>query len=332
MNSPSFVKFWGVRGSVPAPLTSDDVRGKIATALREFAAGDQRAVEPFLERFAKRNCFTYGGNTACVEVRFGNRIIALDMGTGLRPFGNSLFKEMLANRGLEVTFVLSHVHWDHIQGLPFFGPLYLNKESGVRNHWHFFGGTDWQKNGEMCLRGQMDPPTFPVSWGEIQKITHRIDFTDVYDAMSHELGANAKLKFRKLNHPQETYGSRIETPEGKVIVYATDNEPYDPSVPDPRLIDLARDADIFIVDCQYTREIYNGERGVPRHGWGHSYPESVAATALKAKVKKMLLFHHDPMSSDDMIAGIADHTQELIRQAGGATEVAAAYEGLRIDL
>ena len=224
-----------------------------------------------------------------------------------------------------------------MQGLPFYGPLYLNKENGFNNSWIFLGGTQWQKTAEACLRGQMDAPTFPVSWKEIEQTTYKMEFKSVHDGLSLStyLGKGPILRFRKLNHPQETYGVRFEFPDGPVIAYTTDNEPYDPMQPDPRLVALAKDADIWITDCQYTQGQYNGtknEGGVPRHGWGHSYPEAVAATALLADVKHVVLFHHDPASSDKTITAMRNHTENLIRGSGGKQKVAAAWEGLEITL
>lgn len=312
--SQAKVKFWGVRGSVPAPITSEDIAEKVKRGIVTVP-------------------WTYGGNTSCVEVRYGDDIFIIDLGTGLRPLGNSLFPDMFRNGGLDITFILSHLHWDHIQGLPFFGPLYVNKGRGIKNSWHFYGGTTWQKTAEICLRGQMDPPTFPVSWEEINKITHSITFSYVHDLMLTETKSGVQVDFGKLNHPQETYGSRFIFPDGKVLAYTTDNEPYDPKIPDPRLLRLAKDADIWITDCQYMKAQYDGaEGGVPRHGWGHSYPEAVAETAVKAGVKKVLLFHHDPASKDDRILSAQHYTQSLISEMGSGTQVIAAYEGLELEL
>src|SRR3989344_6940453 len=156
------IKFWGVRGSVATPLTSDDVERKIFQPLEAYkATGVTQGLDPLewfeREKAAKGNAlvpFTFGGNAACVEVKLGGKRIVLDMGTGLRPLGNSLFKEMFRKGGLDITFLLSHVHWDHIQGMPFFVPLYVNKAQGINNHWTFVGGTNWQKNAEVCMAGQ----------------------------------------------------------------------------------------------------------------------------------------------------------------------------------
>ena len=330
------IRFWGVRGSIPAPITAREVKAKKIAVLHKYLAALERGEKLSPEEFGDMNeaiaPSTYGGNTSCVEVRFGDQIFVLDMGTGLRPLGNSLFGEMLRKKGLEITFFLSHVHWDHIQGLPFFGPLYMNKEVGVENKWNFYGGTNWQKTAETCLKGQMDPPTFPVSWIEIEKITESIAYDGMYDMKVVRTG-DVQVCFGKLNHPQETYGSRLVFPDGKVVAYTTDNEPNDPLSPDPRLKRLAMGADIWITDCQYTKPQYEGvEGGVPRHGWGHSYPEAVAKTAVEAEVKHVVLFHHDPSSSDERIKQIEQHTQKLISDMGGKSKVTAAWEGLELTV
>ena len=187
---------------------------------------------------------------------------------------------------------------------------------------------------EDCFRGQMGPPVFPVSWAEIERLTHCLEKQSVADRERIEFPDGLSVLCRKLNHPQETYGWRVEY-KGSVLAYTTDNEPYDPRRPDPRLLELAKGADIWITDCQYTQSIYSGtEGGVPRHGWGHSYPEAVAVTAVDAGVKKVVLFHHDPASSDAHIKEMETHTQilvsALVREGGPTPIVIAAYEGLEL--
>jgi len=326
------VQFWGDRGSVPAPLTGAAVQQKVRDALIGYAAKREQYPEldadAYMRSLPVSAVSTYGGNTSCVEVCCDDTRLVLDMGTGIRPLGNSLFGEMLKNRGLDITFLVSHVHWDHIQGLPFFGPLYINKETGIKNTWNFYGGTNWMQTVEVCLHGQMDPPNFPVSWDEIAAITHKIDPHSLYDMKQFEVGP-VKVKTRKLNHPQETYGFRIEY-DGKVFAYTTDNEPFDPSNPDPRLLELCRGADVWVTDSQYLKSIYEGkEGGVPRHGWGHSYPEAVAATAVLGDVHRTVLFHYDPASSDERIEQMQSICQGLLES--GQTAI-AAKEGLVIEV
>lgn len=323
------VKFWGVRGSVPSPLTAADLNQKMSSLFEEFVEGKYTDWEDFLKQQPFWKKATYGGNTSCVEVLCDDTRIVLDMGTGLRPLGKSLIPEMLTNKGLNITFLLSHIHWDHIQGIPFFGPLYVNKEMGIANHWHFFGGTKYMETAEMALSGQMDPPNFPVSWKEISEISD-LSTNHVYDCKNFVVGPDIYIKTRKLNHPQETYGWRIKY-KNIIIAYTTDNEPFDPRRSDPRLVELAKDADLWITDCQYTHDIYHGADGSStKYGWGHSYPEAVAATAAEARVKKTILFHHDPAASDQDIALIEYLTQIQMRMYAWKSEVQAAYEGLEI--
>lgn len=323
------VRFWGVRGSVPAPLTGAEVYEKHCELFKGYMEDQSRINwKEYLDTQPLWKKATYGGNTSCVEVLCDNKRIVLDMGTGLRMLGKNIMEEMFLEKGLSIIFLLSHIHWDHVQGLPFFAPLYVNKESGIRNSWTFFGGTDWMKTAEVCLRGQMDPPTFPVSWLEIEKITHRMEEFDVYDCMSFNIGT-IRVTTRRLNHPQETYGWRIEY-QDKIIAYTTDNEPFDPRHPDPRLLELARDADIWITDCQYSHGQYHGRNGGPaRYGWGHSYPEAVATTVNIARPKRVLLFHHDPAAKDLNIYHLECEVRNEIKVD---TEVLAAYEGLEITL
>ncbi len=336
------IRFWGVRGSVPAPITSKDIHSKMMAALSQYqnhlasvANGKAKSVEEFLAGLENKSPFTHGGNTSCVEVRFKDQIIVLDMGTGLRLLGNSLIPQMFKDSALGVTFLLSHVHWDHIQGLPFFAPLYINKGSGIHNVWRFYGGTNWQRTAETCIATQMDSPTFPVSWREIEKITGSIECGDMYDRKLLRLDTGVDVLAGKLNHPQETYGFRLSFPGEVTVAYTPGNGPYNPLFPDPRLVTLARGADVWITDCQFTQAQYEGEKGaggVPRHGWGHSYPEAVAKTAVMAEVKTVVLFHHDPSSSDEKITEMAAHTQECIKGMGGGSTVVAAWEGLEIKI
>ncbi len=330
----SRVKFYGVRGSIPSPLTHGQLLPKFEKLMAEFVAigRDPAQWGDFLK---EKTPLTYGGNTSCVLLECDGHIFVLDMGTGLRVLGNDLFGLMMKAKGLEVTFVCSHVHWDHIQGLPFFGPLFINKATRIENRWHFMGGSMWQGNAQQCLAGQMDAPTFPVSWDEIKAITTEIRFSDLHDRLSvTPVDGGPRVTFGKLDHPQDTYGSRFELPSG-IVAYTTDNEPRDPNVPDPRLLRLADGARFWITDCQYSQHQYNGHPqhgGVPRHGWGHSYPQAVATTAVAAKVGTVILFHHDPMSTDERIEALRAETQELIKQMGGNSTVIAAWEGLEIPL
>jgi phosphoribosyl 1,2-cyclic phosphodiesterase len=350
------IKFWGVRGSVPTPLTGEEITRKVVSSIAELfvkgkldvqkmAATDMGQMEAVVREMVTKNLpfhtySTYGGNTTCVEVRFGNAIIIIDGGTGLRLLGKNLLDEVFSRRGIAVTFLMTHVHWDHIQGFPFFAPLYIPKVV-AGNIFTFYGGMNWQRNIETCLMGQMDPPLFPVSFQEIEATGGKLAFNGVHDRMSFEIpdddGGYLYCYCRKLDHPNETYGWRLEY-KGKVFAFTTDNEPRDPLNPSPSLIDLARKADLWATDCQYFQNIYNGGVDRPtRHGWGHSYPKAVAETAFQAGTASVVLFHHDPESRDEDISLMADMTRQLIakKKIGSIDKpgsVEAAFEGMEVVL
>lgn len=335
-------RFWGVRGSVPSPVANAAIEDKLvatltqAAASGELPAGPEEARRWIRENVAFKDRATYGGNTTCVEVRVGGQLIILDMGTGLRELGVGLIGETFKNGGLKGTILQSHVHWDHIQGYPFWPQLYMPR-SLVQNEFSFHGGRAWDKSLEEVLRGQMNPPLFPVDHLELEQTSLKMVFDTVYDGKEIPIvGQGARWRSdrdeaplavaRKLNHPQETYGYRIVY-EGKVLAFATDHEPFAGRAPHRGLLELAKDADVFITDCQYTLDEYDGAGNkVQKHGWGHSYPEYIAQVASLAGVKKVVTTHHDPQASDARIEEIAHAVEKM----SGITTV-PAYEGLVLE-
>lgn len=272
------VRFWGVRGSIasPGPHTQN-----------------------------------VGGNTSCVEVQTRDGVFVFDAGTGLRDLGNDL----LTRGATSATVLLSHFHWDHIQGLPFFVPAYVpGFELNV------FGGTHDGSGIRAALESQMKTPGFPVSFAELSA---RIELGTVRSKEWTELSPNVRVKSLKLNHPGGSFGYRLEC-DGKSVVYATDTEHY--ACVDPELVRLAKGADMLIYDAQYTPEEYAGAAGPSRVGWGHSTYVAAAEIARAADVGKLVLFHHDPSRSDAAVAAIEKATQTLF----GRTE--AAREGARHSL
>lgn len=271
------IKFWGVRGSIASP------------------GADTMGV---------------GGNTSCVEVECGKTRLILDAGTGLRKLGDSL----LSRGPLDATLLLSHLHWDHIQGLPFFVPAYLpsTKLSIV-------GGANGVITLREALGRQMSAPVFPVRHDELgADISLReVRPGDVFDA------GEARVRVAKLNHPGGVLAYRIEH-ENRAIVYATDTEHY--ACVDPALKALAEGADVLIYDSQYTPEEYRGETGRSKVGWGHSTYVAAAEAARAAGVGSLVLFHHDPTRTDAGVADIEKKTRELF------ASTTAAREGLEIQL
>jgi phosphoribosyl 1,2-cyclic phosphodiesterase len=265
------VRLWGVRGSTPTP--------------------------------EKRN-WRYGGNTSCIEVRLDdNTLIILDCGTGLRDLGKSLAGEF-GDRPLEAYVFLTHFHWDHIQGIPFFLPLY-KKGNTVLFHSVLRRGSELRRT----LEGQMVLPYFPVEMSAMAAERH-------FRALGKEpLHINAAaISSQSLHHPQGCSAYRIEA-DGRVLVLATDTEPGSP-LHDRRLRSLAQDADLLIFDSQFTPQQLEGEK----RGWGHSTWQEGVRIAQQQGVKRLVLFHHDPDSDDAMVDDLVKRARKEFPDTTGAAE------------
>lgn len=315
------IKFWGVRGSVPSPLTPEQVTLKVKQAIE---LSKQGLLIPFeIES-------TYGGNTTCVEVNCGSELFILDMGTGVRELGKVQLQEAFKTKILNGTILQSHVHWDHIQGFPFWGPLYLPR-TDFSCTFDFFGGKQWDSQLDLVYRAQMDSPNFPVNLQELEQTAMHMNFKTIYDGWNKEFhynsnGSKVKVLARKLNHPQETFGYRIEY-QGKSMAFTTDHEPYYGNMIPKPLAALVKDVDVWITDCQYTMHQYLGLNGPQRGGWGHSTPNYIALVAKECGVKKVITTHHDPDATDLGIKGIAYSVQD-----DSKIETIPAYEGLELSI
>jgi phosphoribosyl 1,2-cyclic phosphodiesterase len=269
------VTFWGVRGSIASP-------------------GDSTA--------------KVGGNTSCVEVRCGDKRIILDAGTGLRALG----QELCASADVsDVLILLSHYHWDHIQGLPFFVPIYM-PQAAIE----IVGGTLGEGNVRDALQSQMRSPSFPVDLRELPSTLR----TREMRSGERMLRGDIQIRAQKLNHPGGVFGYRIEF-DGTSVVYATDTEHY--ACVDPAMIALAEGADLLIYDAQYTPAEYAGEHGPSKVGWGHSTYVAGCEIARRAGVKQLALFHHDPMRSDDAIVALEREAQKQFAPTFAAREGAS---------
>jgi phosphoribosyl 1,2-cyclic phosphodiesterase len=271
------VRFWGVRGS-------------LATSGPEFAQ--------------------VGGNTSCVEVRAGNQLIILDAGTGLYRLGCTLPPR------IEATLLLSHFHWDHIQGFPFFRQAY---EPGSRLS--IYGPATSDAEVEAALHRQMEAPHFPVP---LTSMDAQLRFGALQPGDELTIGA-VRLVARKLNHPQRCLGYRL-TLGNTSIAYVTDTEHLENEAIDPSVFDLARDAALLIYDSQYTDAEYRGDCGRPRKGWGHSTVSAACRVARAARVHRLVLFHHDPEHDDDFVARLVEQAMLLFPR------VMAACEGMKLEL
>ena len=276
------IQFWGVRGSIPSPGAST---------------------------------MRYGGNTSCVSVELstGQRLI-LDAGTGIRQLGQAL-----ASDDSDLFILLSHPHWDHIQGLPFFQPLY----QADRRIYIFptpSGETLWCTALE-----QMDGAHFPVQAGNLPSQTQCV-VHDVMKFLNHQGFGISEIE---TNHPGRSSGYRIEH-EGHVVVYLTDNElepPYTKTTSFESFVEFCRQADVLIHDAQYL------ESDMPhKHGWGHSLVSQVRELAAAAEVKHLVLFHHDPERADDELDAIQEETHLWLQQRHPEACCTAAFEGLTIEV
>lgn len=216
---------------------------------------------------------------------------------------------------LNLTLLVSHTHWDHIQGLPFFAPIY-NPRCRLR----VLGGEGARKSLVTALTGQMESTYFPVPFAKLPSNIEIEELRDFNFAIGHVL-----IRALRANHPGVTVGYRLLSPDG-LICFFPDTEPR-PGGDDRDMIEFIRDADVLILDSQYDRTEY------ARHiGWGHGCVDDSVALALKAGVKRLILFHHDPRHDDRKIDALLKHARQLVAKKKGKLKVAAAREGLTIQL
>jgi len=296
-----FLRFWGVRGSIATPGPST-VR--------------------------------YGGNTSCVELRADGQLIILDAGTGLRVLGRHLMTEF-GDQTLDLTLLLSHTHWDHIQGIPFFGPLYR-----PNCHLRIVGYEGARSSLKAVLTSQMESPYFPIG---LKDVPSNFVIDELKD-LKFDVGP-VSVEAWFANHPGICVGYRLTTSRGSVAFFP-DNEPPSrqqqarPSGVPPgsttviyaadqesRLVRFLKDADVLIMDAQYTTEEY-----VNHVGWGHGCVDDVVRLAMMANVKQVFLFHHDPDHDDDAVDQIVAHARKLVERMSHPLQVHAAREGAVVRL
>jgi len=270
------VKFWGVRGSTPTPQPEN---------------------------------MRYGGNTSCVEVRVGEQIYIFDCGTGFRNLGHHLLHEFPDQPVVAHIFV-SHFHWDHIQGFPFFRPLYDKPADRFLLH-----GSSRNRKLKQVMEEQMAAPYFPV---DLREMKAQRDFYEIEEGRLQLDDVTVQTLW--LNHPQGCMGFRLETKDG-VFVYATDNEPGDAKF-DQNVRKLAAGADVLVYDAQYLPEEYQARR----RGWGHSHWREAVNVVMESGAKDLVLYHHDPDHNDFCIDKVVKEARNYY------PKVRAASEGMVITL
>jgi phosphoribosyl 1,2-cyclic phosphodiesterase len=286
------VQFWGTRGSIPSP-------------------------GPKTVR--------YGGNTPCVEVRTSSGwLIVLDAGTGIRELGRSLI-ERANGAPIRGDIFLTHVHWDHIQGMPFFGPLFQRG-----NQFTIWGSKSLEPTLDRVVRSQMSPVVFPVAF---EQLDATIDFCELAEGPRTANGY--EVRAFEVRHPGGALGYRFaEGGNGSpALVYISDNELGTGATYDRRtnwrraLVEFVRGARMLVHDSTYTAEEYERHRG-----WGHSTYEEAVELALDAGVETLVLFHHKPERTDDEVDQRAADCRALVQRRRGTLRIVAAAEGLTLTV
>ena len=335
------IKFWGTRGSLPAPLTARQVREKVVQALTAAQGHTLPTDEAHLGAWVDEHLpfsvrATCGGNTPCVQISTGGReFVLLDGGTGLRDFARD-YCEQAARRtrpahavGAIFHIFLSHFHWDHLQGLPFFYPFYAPDTEVI-----FYGG---HEKIEEAVRAQFAQPFFPVPYEYLKaKISYR-----QLGPETDEVIAGLRVRVCEQHHPGRSFAFRFEH-QGQTFVYSTDSEHKhtEAAAPNYPLASFYADADLLVFDAMYSPE----EATYSKVDWGHSSDVMGVELAARARVKRLALFHHDPHHSDADFEKILFNMRmyaELYHQEMGGrlhgaqkfpTEVLMAYDGLEVEL
>ena len=316
------VRFWGTRGSLPVALDAAGVRAKLAAALRGaqgLALDSDAALAAYIDALPFNVGATFGGNTSCVELMTGDRdYVVCDLGSGLRAFGQAVIARHGPASPQTYHLFVSHLHWDHIMGLPFFGPAYI-----PGNRLVFYGG---HAEVEAALRRQMAPPSFPVGFDVLHA---SIDFVHLAVDVPHDV-AGMRVTLKRQHHAGDSYGYRFEK-DGRTIVYSTDSE-HQLTEPGELVAftEFFRDADLVIFDAMYSL----AEATSVKADWGHSSNIVGVELCQAAKVKELCLFHHEPALDDAALAKMLAETRrfEEITRGGAPLRISAAYDGLEIRL
>lgn len=282
------IRFWGTRGSIPSP-------------------------GPLTAR--------YGGNTPCLEVRgTDERLIVLDAGSGLRALGRWLAETSAGPVAADI--FLTHGHWDHIQGIPFFAPLFA-----AGNSIRFWGSDALERPIEQVVRDQMSSVVFPVMFDDVAA---SVEFCPVSAGRSYNLGC--RISTIPVRHPGGAMGIKVADEAGSVV-YISDNElgSGGEAAPVPSagwreaLVEFIRGSKVLIHDATYSTEEYDRHRG-----WGHSTPEEATELAIESGVERLILFHHKPDRTDDEIDAAVDRCVALVKDRGAKLSIAAAAEGMTV--
>ncbi len=316
------VRFWGTRGSLPVALTASDVRGKVVAALRgaegrTFASDAE--LDAYLDGLGMAVSGTYGGHSPCVEIETGGpEYVLCDLGTGVRPFGQrAVARHGVASPQTYHVF-MSHVHWDHIMGFPFFTPAYLRG-----NRIRIYGG---HAELEQALRRQQASPSFPVDFSALGA---SIEFVRLEPGREYDI-AGLRVRLLLQRHSGDSYGYRFAS-DGRTVVYSTDSEHTLTEIEEAnRFVDFFRDADLVIFDAMYSL----ADAMSVRADWGHSSNIVGVELCQMAGARHLCLFHHEPVHGDEAIARVLAETRRFaeLSRTDRPLLVSAAYDGMEIEL
>ncbi|MCA8919912.1 MAG: MBL fold metallo-hydrolase [Planctomycetes bacterium] len=309
------IRFWGVRGSLPTP-GPDTAR--------------------------------YGGNTTCIQIiRDSGPVIVIDAGTGIRALGDQLMKT--SKPPFDIKLLVTHTHWDHIHGFPFFVPIYT---PGSKVEVMGIGPIREGKTFEQVMRDQMTYSYFPVENTMLDNVVSYQDYNQKFPngvEKSFELCEGVKVTIKLTNHPVYCTAYRIEA-DGHSFIFTGDHEPWQAPEQKPgspgdtrelyrimnhRMTEFCRDVDLIAIDTTYTLGEYESKENpaLSKKGWGHSYFEFNIGLAKQANVKRMAFTHHDPTRTDDALDRLMDETYlPLGKKEAPNTEFFAAREGMEIEL
>lgn len=318
------IRFWGTRGSLPVAAAGHMIRTKIKQALRR-ADGRRFESETQLDRFVDESLdfptrHGYGGDTACIQIEGGKDYLLCDMGTGLRRFGRQVMQAHGTAGSNVYHFLMSHVHWDHIMGFPFFPPAYI--PGNIINIYSCLN-IDLIRN---ALERQQSEPFFPVNW---EGLPADIVFKHLQADCWHEING-FRIKGMRQPHHGDSFSYRFEK-DGKSLVYATDAEYKQAKNRETEaVIAFFKKADMVIFDAMYSL----ADMVTIREDWGHSSNVVGVDLCLRAHVKHYCMFHHEPAYDDDDLYEILQETRRYgeIVSEGRHLKISTAYDDMSVDL